>query len=95
MQPSRIGARLEHQRELSEGIGDLRDLQDCTSANFGPAKPAPYKGVSWQRRCRRAAENESPGRLQSRQGTNFINLLHNPQPLRRRRERLDERLVLR
>ena len=95
MQPSRIGGRLEHQGELSEGVGDLRDLQDSTSTNFGPAKPAPYKGVAWQRRRRRAADNEYSGRLQSRQGTNFINLLHNPQPLRRRRERRDERLVLR
>ena len=42
MQPSRIGGRLEHQRELSEGVGDLRDLQDSTSTNFGPAKPAPF-----------------------------------------------------
>ncbi len=47
MQPSRIGGRLEHQRELSEGIGDLGDLQDCTSANFGPAKPAPLKRCLW------------------------------------------------
>ena len=38
MQPSRIGGRLEHQRELSEGVGDLRDLQDSTSTNFRPGK---------------------------------------------------------
>ena len=42
MQPSRIGARLEHQRELLEGVGDLRGLQDSTSTNFGPTKPAPF-----------------------------------------------------
>ena len=46
MQPSRIGGRLEHQQELSEGVGDLRDLQDSTSANFGPAKPAPVFSAS-------------------------------------------------
>ena len=95
MQPSRIGGRLEHQRELSEGVGDLGDLQDSTSTNFGPAKPAPFYSVARRRRRRGAAANESPGRLERHQKTNFINLLHNPQPLRRRRERLDERPILR
>ena len=44
--------------------------------------------------CGDASSNQSSGRLKSRQGTNFIKLLHPPQPLRRRRERRHERLIL-